>query len=68
MKHTITKKDLDFDNITRLAADHGKGTNKTFDMVVNAVNKRIWYVVVDHNDTIFSGHDIDIAIELYNKI
>ena len=68
-RHIISKTDLeDFETITRLAGHHCKGINKSLDMKVNPVNKRIWFEVSDFRTVISAGPELDDAIDTYNNI
>ena len=68
-KHIISTEDLEhFESKTRLAGQHGKGVNKSLDMCVYPLQKRIWFEVSNHRTTIASVPDLKEAIETYNNL
>ena len=70
MKHTITEMDIsEFEAKTRLASSHGTGgTNKSLDMIVKPLEKRVWFVVTDHCVELASVPDLVDAIDIYNRL
>lgn len=69
MEHQASIEQIEtFESVSRLFGHHGKGFNKSIDMITSAVNKRVWYVVNDHRIAIYSGPDLDEAVKIYNFI
>ena len=66
--HIITKSDMDYEASTRIAAQHGRGKNKSLDVVVNPAKKRVWYVLKNNKEQVYAGPDIDDAITFYNAL
>jgi hypothetical protein len=67
MKRTISKSDLEgFITRNRLFGIHGKGHNKSIDILVDPVEKRIWYEFTSCRSVIYHGPDLDEAIGYFN--
>lgn len=54
--------------ITILAGSHGQGENKDLLMHVKPAGARIWYVVLDHQETVHQGSSLLAAIDAYNRV
>lgn len=58
----------DFKPRSRLFGRHGKGYNKSLDVITFPAISRMYFVVSDHRTEIYTGPDLDEAIDIYNKI
>lgn len=70
-KHTLPRDEETLENIeavTILAGSRGQGENKDLLMHVKPVGGRIWYVVLDHQQTIHEGPSLVVAIDIYNRV
>lgn len=57
-----------FESRTRIAGQHGKGVNKSLDMFVYPLQKRIWFVVENQRKVVAEVPDLEDAIKLFNEI
>ena len=52
---------------TRLFGEHGNGINKSLDVVTDPIEKLVWYIYSDNRVEVYTGQDLDEAIELFNE-
>ena len=64
----IYKKDFEgFYPKTRLCGHHGKGVNKAVDVLVDPIEKRVWYEFSSFHRVVYCGPDLDDALRLFNE-
>ena len=69
MNDKITKEMLTgFEAKTRLYGHHGNGVNLSIDIITHPIRKVIWFVLNDNRMDVYTGPDLDTAIEIYNNI
>ena len=70
-KHTLPTDEETLEKIeavTSLAGSRGQGENKDLLMHVKPIGRRIWYAVMDHQQTIYEGPSLLAAIDTYNRV
>jgi hypothetical protein len=68
MRNEVTKNDfIGFLPKSRLCSqNNSRGNNKTIDVVTDPLEKRVWYEFSNNNEVVYTGEDLDKAIELFN--
>jgi hypothetical protein len=68
MRNEITKNDfIGFLSKARICSqNNSRGNNKTIDVVTDPIEKRVWYEFSNNNEVVYTGEDLDRAIELFN--
>jgi len=56
------------DHIIPLACSYRKRENKSLNMIVHSLTKRVYFTVTDHKKTIAEVPDLKDAIKTYNNI
>jgi len=67
MSKLLVKDNLNYEARTRICGEHGKGVNKSIDVIINPALDRIWYEFRNNKKCIYKGPSIDEAIIIYNK-
>jgi len=66
--HKVNKEDFhDFFPRHQLCGQHSHGKNKSIDVIIAPVEKRVWYEFTNHKAVIYTGTDLNKAIKYYNE-
>lgn len=47
---------------------HCKGVNKSLHVVTDPIEKRVWYELSNSGEKIYTGPDLNTAIDIYNNL
>ena len=68
MKHTVTVDECLLTPFTHdLALSSGKGSNKRLTVTIDINRGSTLYTVTDHDETRYTGHYIQEAVDAYNR-
>ena len=64
----IKKEDLGFDARTQICGMFSNKYNKSIDIIVNTINKRVWYEVKHFGNWVYKGPSLNEVLDIFNKI